>query len=53
MPRYDFKCGTCGELVETIENIAPVCNTCSGTMLRIWSVPAVKFNGSGFYSTGG
>jgi putative FmdB family regulatory protein len=53
MPRYDFKCETCGEIVETTENIPPICSTCSNTMMRIWSTVAVKFNGSGFYSTGG
>ena len=53
MPRYDFKCNTCTEVTETTENIPPVCETCYETMIRVWSVPAVKFNGTGFYSTGG
>ena len=53
MPRYDFKCSTCTEVIETDENIPPVCTTCYSTMTRVWSTVAVKFNGSGFYSTGG
>jgi putative FmdB family regulatory protein len=53
MPLYDFKCMTCNEVIETSENIPPVCSTCSGTMQRIWSAPAIKFNAPGFYSTGG
>lgn len=53
MPNYDFKCNTCNSVIETNENIPPVCTTCLGTMTRVWSVPAVKFNGPGFYSTGG
>ena len=53
MPLFDFKCNTCGEIAETNENIPPICGTCSGTMLRIWSAPAIKFNAPGFYSTGG
>jgi putative FmdB family regulatory protein len=53
MPRYDFKCSTCTEIIETDENIPPVCTTCYSTMTRVWSTVAVKFNGSGFYSTGG
>ena len=53
MPRYDFKCETCTEIIETSENIAPMCSTCHGTMTRVWSTVAVKFNGTGFYSTGG
>jgi len=53
MPLYDFKCNTCSEIVETNENIPPVCSTCSGTMQRIWTAPGIKFNSPGFYSTGG
>jgi hypothetical protein len=50
---YDFKCTTCSEVIETNENIPPICSTCSGTMQRIWSAPGIKFNAPGFYSTGG
>lgn len=53
MPRYDFKCETCTEIIEVTENIPPMCTTCNNTMVRVWSAPAVKFNGTGFYSTGG
>lgn len=53
MPLFDFKCGTCNEMVETNENIPPICTTCNGNMQRIWSAPAIKFNAPGFYSTGG
>jgi len=53
MPLYDFKCITCNEVIETNENIPPVCSTCSGTMQRIWTAPGIKFNAPGFYSTGG
>jgi len=53
MPAFDFKCDTCNSIVETNENIPPMCTTCGGTMIRVWSTVAVKFNGPGFYSTGG
>ena len=53
MPAYDFKCETCTTVIETNENIPPMCTTCNGTMTRVWSSVAVKFNGAGFYSTGG
>ncbi len=53
MPLYDFKCSACTEVQETNENIPPACGTCGETMHRIWSAPAIKFNGTGFYSTGG
>jgi putative FmdB family regulatory protein len=53
MPAYDFKCSACTTIVEVNENIAPPCPTCAEVMVRIWSAPAVKFKGPGFYSTGG
>ena len=53
MPLFDFKCNYCTDVIEINENIPPACKTCGEVMQRIWSAPAVKFNGSGFYSTGG
>jgi len=53
MPKYDFKCETCGSVVELSDSAPVPCNTCGETMVRIWTAPAVKFNGGGFYSTGG
>lgn len=58
MPQYDYKCDTCG-LIQTLERSIhveasnPVCGTCATTMNQVYSVPGLKFNGSGFYSTGG
>lgn len=55
MPNYDYKCDVCGGQQEVERSFGddtqPVC--CQTIMSRIWSAPAVKFNGSGFYSTGG
>lgn len=53
MPNYDFKCLTCLLVVEKQDTALPPCPTCGETMARIWSVPGIKFNASGFYSTGG
>ena len=58
MPQYDYKCDTCGTM-QTLERSIhaeasePVCSTCNKSMYRVYSVPGLKFNGSGFYSTGG
>ena len=60
MPIYDFSCFTCGNIREQFiyhkeyEGYIVRCPTlnCNKTMKRIYSVPAVKFNGTGFYSTG-
>jgi putative FmdB family regulatory protein len=55
MPNYDYKCDVCGGQQEVERSFGddtqPVC--CQTTMTRVWSAPAVKFNGTGFYSTGG
>jgi putative FmdB family regulatory protein len=53
MPLFDFKCSYCTEVIEINENIPPACGTCGETMQRVWSAPGIKFNGPGFYSTGG
>ena len=53
MPNYDFKCLTCNLMLELQDTALPPCPTCGETMSRVWSAPAVKFNGTGFYSTGG
>ena len=53
MPSYDFKCETCTTILETEDTALPPCPSCGINMIRIWSVPAIKFNGTGFYSTGG
>jgi putative FmdB family regulatory protein len=51
MPNYDFKCNTCNSILE-VQDPAPVpCTTCGNTMERIWTVPGIKFNAPGFYST--
>ena len=53
MPLYDFKCLTCKIVLELKDTALPSCPDCGETMARIWDAPAVKFKGSGFYSTGG
>lgn len=53
MPNYDFKCLTCNIVEEKQDTALPPCPECGETMARLWQAPAIKFNGSGFYSTGG
>ena len=58
MASYDYKCDEDNfELTisrgMTEDEIVPMCDTCNGPMSRVYSAPPVKFNGSGFYSTGG
>lgn len=47
MPLADYKCDTCGAVIESENGNAPQC--CGGTMRKVWAVPGIKFKGSGFY----
>jgi len=37
----------------TEEEVIPICENCNNEMKRVYYSAPVKFNGSGFYSTGG
>lgn len=56
MPQYDYRCDICNEM-QTIQRsihddaISPTC--CDTEMKQVYSVFGLKFNGTGFYSTGG
>ena len=55
MPKYDYRCGTCGHLYEKREGFdAPsvqACPECSGQARRVLTPPAIGFKGSGWYKT--
>ena len=52
MSPVDYKCDKCGIVVEHENGVEPFTWTCCGEpMRRIWSKPAIKFKGSGFYVT--
>jgi putative FmdB family regulatory protein len=59
MPTYDFKCPVCEATREVFiyhkdyEKYIVRCEVDYKPMVRVFSAPAVKFKGSGFYSTGG
>jgi predicted nucleic acid-binding Zn ribbon protein len=55
VPSYDYECpgeGIKMTLTLPFDHEQPVC-LCGELMERIYTAPAVKFKGSGFYSTGG
>lgn len=55
-PTYEYECpgeGIVKELSLPFNHERPSCVTCGAPMERVYTAPAVKFNGSGFYSTGG
>lgn len=58
MATYVYNCRTCGIFTEIVRGMheveeIPACSGCGEDMKRVYSPAPVKFNGSGFYSTGG
>jgi len=58
MPNYEYKCDDCDTSEEHYRSIddrdnCPTCQYCTRLMRRIIHATPVKFNGTGFYSTGG
>jgi putative FmdB family regulatory protein len=51
--QYKCKCGSEIEIERSIheEALAPLCIDCHETMSRVWTSPAITFNGKGFYTT--
>jgi predicted nucleic acid-binding Zn ribbon protein len=55
---YEYRCNNDSEVVVvtrgmTEDEIIPYCDTCNEPMSRVYTAAPVKFNGTGFYSTGG
>jgi putative FmdB family regulatory protein len=58
MATYEYKCDTDNEETSierrmSENEVVPVCSICNQEMNRVYYAAPVKFNGSGFYSTGG
>ena len=58
MASYDYKCEADSFQVTitrgmTEQEILPYCDKCNEPMKRVYVAAPVKFNASGFYSTGG
>lgn len=55
MPRYDYRCSSCGVTYERKESFeAPLqhaCENCGGVSRRVFVAPPILFKGSGFYVT--
>jgi putative FmdB family regulatory protein len=55
MPIYDYECKPCEATMSIhgnmIEHKVPLCVSCEKPMTRVYSIGAVTFKGSGFYST--
>ncbi|MEO8657087.1 MAG: FmdB family zinc ribbon protein [Bryobacteraceae bacterium] len=55
MPLYEYKCESCGKLLEVIQKFSdtPLATheECGGSLRRLISTPSLQFKGSGFYIT--
>jgi putative FmdB family regulatory protein len=55
MPSYEYKCPQCDKrlvVTRSVNEIDPgyECDTCKIVLTKVYSIGAVTFNGSGFYS---
>ena len=56
MAIYTYECPDCHIQQDVIRGISEaeksyLCEQCNSMLFRVYSSPAVQFNGSGFYST--
>ena len=55
MPLYEYECDGCGQRFELIRKFSdpPVtsCTTCNGSVRKLFSSPAIRFKGTGWYVT--
>ena len=58
MARYDYYCLACNKVVEVVRPMSEneptagcLCPACGERMVRQMTLPAIQFNGPGFYST--
>ena len=47
MPRFDYKCPKCEQVVETTDSTAPLCRKCRVRMKRVWSAPSISWKCEG------
>jgi len=57
MPTYEYRCNECLTLQVLSRHVddrdEEVICVCGEQMNRVYNTPGIKFNGPGFYSTGG
>jgi len=57
MPNYEYRCNKCMAHTVLSRNVderdVEVTCICGHASSRIYNTPAIRFNGSGFYSNGG
>jgi putative FmdB family regulatory protein len=55
MPTYEYECQSCHARTEAVQSFsdAPLttCETCGGSLKKVFSGVGIVFKGSGFYKT--
>lgn len=55
MPIYEYECVRCHQRFERLQRLSDplltACPSCGGAVHKQFSVPALQFKGSGFYTT--
>ncbi len=55
MPIYEYECARCHKRFEKLQRLSDplvtACPACGGAVHKQFSVPALQFKGSGFYTT--
>lgn len=53
MPLYEYRCQACGKQIERIQKFSDepltTCEDCGGRLEKLFSPPAIRFKGSGWY----
>lgn len=56
MPAYEYQCKSCEGHISVTRSISDpdpgyACEACNLPMIKVYSIGAITFNGSGFYRT--
>ena len=55
MPTYEYRCKDCGTELEVVQSFTDdaltTCETCGGSLRKVFGNVGISFKGSGFYKT--
>jgi putative FmdB family regulatory protein len=55
MPTYEYRCERCGHTVEVVQSFSDgpltTCESCGGSLRKVYAPVGIVFKGSGFYKT--
>jgi putative FmdB family regulatory protein len=55
MPTYEYRCENCGMTIEVVQGFhddpLTTCDSCGGSLRKVYAPVGIVFKGSGFYKT--